>query len=80
MCGLCVEQLRVFEGRCPFGDELGRDPSSEILLQLHLNEVTALLHHEQGQSKGQAYEVTLPHALQSHPHYLLLLLLYLLGS
>ena len=76
MCGLWVEQLRVFEGRCPFGDEPGRDPSSELVLQLHLNEATAYLHHEQ----GQAYEVTLPHALRSHPHYLLLLLLYLLGS
>lgn len=78
MCGLCVEQLRALEGRCLFGDEPGRDPGSELVLQVHLNKATALLHHQQGQSKGQAHEVTLPHVLQSHRHYLLLLLLHLL--
>ncbi|XP_066863534.1 N-acetyl-D-glucosamine kinase isoform X2 [Kogia breviceps] len=80
VCGLCVEELGAAEGRFPFGADPGqRDPSSELLLQLHPVEATALLCPGRGQPRGQAHRAPPPHGLQRQCHCLLLLHLLLGG-
>lgn len=69
-----------FLSRFPISADPGqRDPGSELLLWLHLDEAAAFLCPGRGQPRGEAHRAPPPHGLQSQCHCLLLLYLLLGG-